>query len=481
MIRLIKNEIFKIFHKTSTYIVLVIALLFVILTNVIYLYYDDNVGSYEYTDVDIATVNDYINNYDPTVDSLDDYAYNLALLDSYNLSQNYEHDSWQYSIFMNEYLAINTEYYRLLHSEDAKEEEIAELNDTMLLMLQAIYQDDWQYFASEEKKNLEAQIAEYEELLEASNLSNDTKLEYYKELNVLEEKLWLVEYRLDENVAYGNDYLNEAISNIESNLYALAEYRYNYEASREDYEGVLKTYYESKYVLEEKVDTNNSSTLRSIIMNFFDEYSFLIIVFVIMLAGGIVSDEFSKGTIKALLTVPHSRGKILTAKYITIILSIPFIVLLLLVFEFIVGGVLLGFDSLSIPAVVYNISTNAVDVLNVFSYFGLMFLANLPQLILLATLAFACSTILNSTAFAIAITFCGMIAAQIINSFAYAYDIGILDYFVTTNWDFTTYLFGGSSMFGLSVGHSLMVCFTYLVLMLLVTYMVFINKDIKNV
>ena len=481
MINLIKNEIYKIFHKLSTYIVLIIALLFVILTNVIYREFDDFETVETFSEIDINEVNNYINNYNPETDSIEDYAYNLALLDSYNLSKNYSSDSWEYNVFMTKYLDLNTEYYILMHSDNQDEEKIANLNKSMLAILQAVYQSDWQYFVSLEQSELEMLIASYDEALEIANLSTDDKLNYNKQKYIAEEKLGLLNYRLEENVPYGNDYLNTAINNIENNLYTMADYMYDLDSPRETYAAALKTYHENKYILEEKIDTNDSSTLRSVIMNFYNEYAFLIIVFIIMIAGSIVSDEFSRGTIKSLLTIPHSRSKILLAKYLTVILLIPFIILFLLVCELLIGGLLLGFNSLSIPAVVYNIAHNGVDILNVFSYFGLYTLANLPELLLLTTLAFTCSIILNNTAFAVAITFCGMIASQIINGIAISYDIKVLDYFVTTNWDFTVFLFGGTSPFGLTIAHGVMVCLTYLILMLLIGFAIFTNKDIKNV
>ena len=482
MINLIKNELFKMFHRISTYIILIIAILFIIITNVIYRNYDSDTYTYmSYGEIDIDSVNEFINNYDSSVDSLEDYAYNLALLDCYSLTQDYAVDSWQYDIFMSKYLELDIEYYLEVHSDNRNEDKIDELNANMLAILQAVYNDNWEYFATSEKEYLEEEITATKEILEESNLSEADTIEYQKMLFVNSEKLELVNYRLEEDVAYGNDYLNQAISDIENNLYAIAEYYYNDDIDESEYESVVKDYHENKYILEEKIDTKDSNTLRSVLINFFSEYSFLILVFVIMLAGGIVSDEFSKGTIKNLLTVPHERASILWAKYITVLLSILFIVVFLLLGELLIGGILLGFDSLSIPVVVYNMTTGNMEVLNVFSYFFINFLANLPQIILLATLAFACSVIINSTAFAITLTFCGLIGSQIINSFAYAYEIKLLNYFVTTNWDFTVYLFGGQSPFGLSIGFSGMICLTYLIIMLLVTFIVFIHKDIKNV
>ena len=100
---------------------------------------------------------------------------------------------------------------------------------------------------------------------------------------------------------------------------------------------------------------------------------------------------------------------------------------------------------------------------------------------MLVTLAFSCSAIINSTAFSIAITFCGFIGAEFINALAYAYDIKFLDYFVTTNWDWTQFLFGGKSMYGLTFNHSFIVCIVYFLLMIILSIWVFNKKNIKNI
>lgn len=480
MIKLVKNEFFKIFHKVSTYIILLISVLFIIITNVIYFYYDDLSVEDNVANIDINEINEYINNYNPNNDNIDDYVYNLALLDCYNLAHQYETNSWQYNVFMTEYLSLDIEYYKEQHQENIDEEKIADLNKEMLTILQAVSNDDWQYFANNKKVSLENSIENYNEKL-ASNLTDTEKIEYNKMLFIAEEELELIDYRLTQNVPFGNDYLNHAITDIENDLYLMADYLYDENVDSQEYENVIKDYNENKYILEEKLDTKSSNTLRSVIMNFFDEYSFLILVFVIMIAGGIVSEEFNKGTIKSLLTVPHKRSRILGAKYLTVLISIPLIIIFLVFIQIIVGGILLGFDSLSIPVAIFNLTTNNLEVLNVFGYFFIQFLANLPEIILLVTFAFACSVILNSTSFAITITFCGIIASQIINSLAYTYNIKILNYFVTTNWNFTDYLFGGHSMFGVTIQHSALVCVIYLIIMLSITFVVFIKKDIKNI
>ena len=481
MIKLIKNELFKILHKRSTLVFALIALLFLIITNIIYRNFDEVFNDAYYEDIDITEVNNYIDSYDPDVDSLDEYAYNLALLDVYNLSSDYTYDSWQYDAFMTYYLNTDTDYYIELHSDNPDEELLDELSLSLFNMMQAIYTDNWKYFAEGEKRELEATIDSYTNALEGNNLSDNDIREYNKMRWIAREELELIDYRLEQDLAPGDDYLNEAITNISNNLYDMASYLYDEDIDVKYYDSVRKTHYENKYILEEKIDTNDSDTLRSVIMNFFTEYSFLIIVFIIMIAGAIVSDEFSKGTIKSLLIVPHDRSKILLSKYIAVMISLVLFITFLFVAQLLVGGIILGFSSLNIPAVVYNLTDKNIEVLNIFSYFLFNLVANLPQIILLATLAFAVSVILNSTAAAITITFCGMIAADMINGIAYSYNIKLLNYFVTTNWDFTTYLFGGTSIYGVTLGHSMLICLTYLVIMLVITFMVFKNKDIKNV
>lgn len=105
----------------------------------------------------------------------------------------------------------------------------------------------------------------------------------------------------------------------------------------------------------------------------------------------------------------------------------------------------------------------------------------LPEILLLVTLAFSLSTIIGSTAFSIAITFAGAIGSDIVNLFATTYNINILKYFVTTNWDFRVYLFGGSSPYNTSITHAIIVCLVYFMIMLVTSLVIFKKKNIKNI
>ncbi len=472
--KLVKNELYKILHKRSTKIFLVIALIFVILTNLIYRYSDDllvfSTTYYEDYDMALSYVNDYENS---GIGDKELYNYYKSFIETYDLANNYDSNSWQYQKYMEDYWNLLQEYYRYLDEELDASLISNELEETK----NNIENNNWQYFVNNDTNNINESINNIKNSLNAS-LSNNEKINYEKELFILEEQLKLNEYRIENDVAFGNDYLNDAINAINNSLYSMAEYQYSNDV---DYQDSVKSYYENWYILDNKVDTNNNQTLRSVFVNFFNEYSFLILVFGIMIAGGIVSDEFNKGTIKSLLIIPHKRSKILLAKYISVLIMLLFIIGIFIVSELLIGGILMGFGSLGIPVVVYNITDSCLEVLNIFGYLILQILANLPQIILLVTLAFACSVIVNSTAFSIVIPFCGIIASELINGFALVYDIKILNYFVTTNWDFTVYLFGGTSIYGNSLIHAIIVCLVYLLIMLVVTFIVFKKKDIKNI
>ena len=472
---LIKNELYKILHKRSTKVFLIIALIFVILTNLIYRF-SDNLVSFSttyYEDYDVAL--NYVNDYENSgIGDKELYNYYKSFIDTYKLASKYDSNSWQYQKYMEDYWSLLQEYYRYLDEELGASLISNELEETK----NNIENNNWQYFVNNDTNNINESINNIKNTLNNSSLSNNEKINYEKELFILEEQLKLNEYRIENDVAFGNDYLNDAINAINNSLYSMAEYQYSNDI---DYQDSVKSYYENWYILDNKVDTNNNQTLRSVFVNFFNEYSFLILVFGIMIAGGIVSDEFNKGTIKSLLIIPRKRSKILLAKYISVLIMLLFIIGIFIVSELLIGGIFMGFSSLSIPVVVYNITDSSLEVLNIFGYLILQILANLPQIILLVTLAFACSVIVNSTAFSIVIPFCGIIASELINGFALVYDIKILNYFVTTNWDFTVYLFGGTSIYGNSLLHAIIVCLVYLLIMLVVTFIVFKKKDIKNI
>lgn len=479
MLNLIKNEIYKIFHKKSTFIVLFITILYAILVNVIYFKMNNDAFGYSYSDdyygVSVPEMKTYVDNFNPNTDDVYLFSEYSAQLDVRAQKGKYESTSWQYQKIAEDLYSVAFSYYNSLHDEWADKKEAKKEYDDFITNLG---NDNWKYFTELEIAQVKNNI---EEIKKRQNTTNENEIKNNKiELFVAETKLSNLEYRLKENVSYESSYLNTAIKVIDENAYSVASYENaTNDKDRSNYQESVKTFYENKYILETKEDTNNSHTNRAVLMEFFSEYNFLTLVFVIMIAGGIISDEFNKGTIKSMLITPYKRLTILTSKLITSLLMIIFFTVFALIVQFIVGSVVFGFEGLGVPVVIYNLSTKSIEVISLVKYLLIMFVATLPQVILLTTFAFTASTVINNTAFAIAITFCGIIGTEIINLAATR--LTFLNYFVTTNWDFTYYLFGNKSPFGLTLTHSIIVCLVYFIIMIILSCLVFKKKDIKNI
>ena len=108
----------------------------------------------------------------------------------------------------------------------------------------------------------------------------------------------------------------------------------------------------------------DTSSAKGILLSTFDEYEIFLIVMFMMTAGVIVSEEFSKGTIKLLLIKPYKRSTILASKFITSIIVAIIVILLVLLMQFVVGGLIQGFDSFRNPTIIYDHTINNVKQIN---------------------------------------------------------------------------------------------------------------------
>lgn len=391
------------------------------------------------------------------------------------LMQKYGFDSWQTSVIGSEigchsYLyTMNTYTYNRGNLNKEAYDEAKSNYDKFVAKLD---EGDWKYFATISLEDIEEQIKN------AKNTDSSN-------LNTLYTKKQILEWRIDKNIAYGSDALNNRLENYENASYYIESYKEqknpSYSEKIEYYKNV-KSLNINKYYIENNITNASSSDSRASLLNLFDNYELFILVFIIMIAGGIVSDEFNKGTIKMLLVRPYHRCKILLSKFIVCLIMLIFIMFFVAIGQFIVGGIILGFDSLSVPAIIYNYATSQVQTMSIPMYIVIAGLAKLPMYILLMTLAFACSTIFINTAVSIVIPLLGYMGSSIINQLALVYDLKFVNYFVTPNWDLTSYLFGGLSQFeGLVPSFSISICIIYFAIMFVTSFAVFRKRNIKNI
>lgn len=484
MNNLIKNELTKIFKKKSIYITLFVILGFIILTNCIYKYFYNNSTSY-YDDKYIDYAKQEISKLDPNNPSdTNTYISLKTEIDVYELAKKYNKDDWQTQIINSNVGTYINERNTYLYGEAKDTKKAEEVNKKIEEIIEKLDNNDWKYFANDEVKKLEENLKALEK--QKNNIEDKQELDDLNQsIELAKIDLEAARYRVDKDIKYGNDYLNIALDDYLNNSKTLVSNKKDKKLSFEEqkeYNQSLENKEVSKYIIENKQDVNKANDVRGILKNFFDEYGLFIIVLVVMIAGTIVSEEFNKGTIKLLLVKPYSRNKILFAKFVTVLIITAFAIVSIILMELIVGSIVFGTSSLSIPVVQYNFNTHALEHMNIFKYLSLNVLAQLPIVVLLATLAFSFSTLFTNSAVSIALPLLGYMSASTINVLAVHYNIKFIKYFVTPNWDLSQYLFGKLPMLeGMTRNFSIIICLIYFAIMISTTFTVFKRKNIKNI
>ena len=484
--KLIKNELIKLFKKKSIYIALIVVLGFMIFSNFMYKSTNNVMyNQYYYSGQTLTFLQEELEGLDPEKASdMEMYIDIKSQIELYELMGEYENGSWQQEIISENLSGYFKEKCMYEYGAKKDSQKAQEAQNKIDEIKQKLDSDDWEYFAQLELQQATEKLANIEEQIKNTEDKKALLSLNQEKENALIDKT-IAEYRINKNIKYGQDYLNQALDDYKYSAQQILRYENSEKELTYDekkaYNSTLEIRESSKYMIENKVDLNKMN-LNKNLEYFFDNYGIFAIAIIIMIAGTIMSEEFNKGTIKLLLVKPYSRTKILLSKFITSMLMIIFVVLIMGIMQLLVGGVVFGFDSLSEPVVAYNFNTNSLHEINVFVYFLTQFLAQLPIFILLATLAFALGTIFANSALAITISLLGYIAANIINQLAISYNIKFLEYFVTMNWDLSQYLFGNlPNMEGMTMTFSIITCIAYFLIMIISTWIIFKKKNIKNI
>lgn len=202
----------------------------------------------------------------------------------------------------------------------------------------------------------------------------------------------------------------------------------------------------------------------------------LISLFTIIIAGGIVANEFRWGTIKQLLIRPISRGVILLSKYIALLLFTFITVLFLILASVAVGAVLYGLPAINPEIVVARpegLATSALS-LEIFMMYGFKTL----NIIILATFGFMISSIFRSSALAIGLAmflmFAGTTAAQALAMYDWS------KYILFANTDLSIYFsFSGPIRDEMTIGFSAAVIAVYMIIFVVASWTVFTKRDVS--
>ncbi|MCM3757937.1 ABC transporter permease [Sporosarcina aquimarina] len=192
----------------------------------------------------------------------------------------------------------------------------------------------------------------------------------------------------------------------------------------------------------------------------------------VIVAAGIVASEFSQGTIKMLLTRPVKRWKIMTSKYLAILL---FGVLLMLI----------GFITTILSAFIFfpseggqalSISGGNVVEVSIWGHGLYMLLLSFVNVIITATFAFMIGSVFRSSGMAIGLSlfiyFTGSVIVGLLSRFE------IVKYLIFTHMDLTMYESNYILNDEITLSFSLVVLTVYLIAFLIVSYTVFTKRDI---
>ena len=491
MTNLIKNELYKVFKRKSIYILLSIMLCIITLNTFLTKKYsiEDPVSTSAEEKYELQELKRIIDSYDKNSPGEKEEYYNaLSNIELYELTDKYK-EPWKK-------ILIRENLRNIIHSmNNAKyiEKDIEAYNEYKKeydAFLKELDSNSWKYFVNKEIKTTTDEIASLEKEREKAK----NKELYNSRIKEEKNKLEKLKLRLEKDIPYDNNYLNTALEGYNPNPQTYKEFKESiikntsefnikeeYQIKRQ-YIEYMKNNANNKYIIDNKVDINSPKTTRNLLINTLSDNFLFIMIIVAAVAGSIVSTEFDKGTIKLLLIRPYSRNKILLSKYIVSMFMIIFAILSAFIMQLIIGGIFFGFSSLNIPVVIYNFVQNKVMHINLFKYIFDNVLAVLPEFILLATLAFAISTITNVSTLGVALPIVGVGAADIINLIAINRNIIPLKYFVTLNWNFTNYLYGGVNSFPtLSIPFSILICAIYFLIMIITAFIVFNKRNIKNI
>ena len=238
---------------------------------------------------------------------------------------------------------------------------------------------------------------------------------------------WEYEYRLENDIPFGDTWKDDTIteiSDIKNILIGLADEAQSSESKKLDEQVKMNL-----YRLEHNIDIDVNSTMSNSMdgstsaINFWSAMSMstslisLVGLLIIIIAGSCVANEFSQGTIKFLLINPVKRWKILLSKYFTVVTFGYIMIALLFVMMIPFAGIFLGFDCISAPYL--YISNGNVHEMSPFLQIIKLYLLNSVDVVVMATMAFALSSLFKSSALAIgAGVFCMMGGSTLIQILA---------------------------------------------------------------
>lgn len=304
--------------------------------------------------------------------------------------------------------------------------------------------------------------------------------------SIYDAEKWEYQYRLDNEIPFGDTWQDDIISNVaaaKTTIQAIGDNK------SQDAFTELKNAEETEkiglYRLENNISENTADEMSAMDMS--DGITFWSVLFqsaslvsligllIIVIAGGSIASEFSQGTIKFLLINPVKRWKILMAKYFTVI-SIGYIMLAILFIVMIpAAGAMVGFDGFTAPYI--YVSGGEVHEISSFLQMAKLYLLNSVEIIVMATFAFALSSLFKSAALAIGTSVFLMLSGSFIVTLLSQFRQDWARYLIFANTNLAD-IYNGQSLFPQhSLTFALIVIAAHMVVFLLTAWDGFTKRE----
>ena len=249
--------------------------------------------------------------------------------------------------------------------------------------------------------------------------------------------------------------------------------------TKDSYENIVERIKLEEYAIQNNIkyniiinSENNNVTLpkdaRYLLIKMFNNFDILMIFIVIYLSSTIISEEYNSGTIKNLLVKPHKRTKILLSKIITAIFLTIMISILMVVFQYLLGGIIFGFDSYELESIKYNSLTNNIETMGLMQNTIITLLKKEPMYLLLSLVSMLFGIITNNIALNILIS----LGLYFISTMEFLIN-NITKYLFIFNWDLTTNNI-------INIAQSISICVISFLVIFILLIIIFKKKDISN-
>lgn len=250
----------------------------------------------------------------------------------------------------------------------------------------------------------------------------------------------------------------------------------NIKMNEEFYKEYEDSFYQDQILISQyRLDNNIPPDYGYTTLSYLDYGVSLMIVvtlFTVIIAAGIVSTEFSTGTIKMLLTRPVTRAKVLTSKLITVFIYGLLLYAFTLVLSYLTGFIM--FDNAENVNLVIENGQVVEQSISTDIYKTAIY--SFSDFIMSILFAFMIGSVFRSSSLAIGLTMGISFLGGMLVLFLSRYEI--VKYIWITHSDLTQYLTGNFIVDGITMPLSLSVLAIYAIIFLLVSYFVFMKRDI---